>query len=268
MKCEDARQFVDAYVDGEFGERERAEFDVHIEACEPCRQEVEGRIELKDVIKKTCRCGAAPDELRARIMGELRVVSAQETRAGSRRKMVHYVAAAVPLAGAIAVVLAVVTPEWFAVDESAASEQLQRLPAVQHTVEWHRGDFPVEVTGPATEAVTGWFRGKVDFPVRLPAFDAEQVQLVGGRIAHVDDKRAAYALYDVGGARLSVMMSHDDKVAVPAADIERIEGRDVAFLNLRGYEVAILRNNGITYTMTSDLSHPEMVDLVQAALHR
>ena len=39
-------------------------------------------------------------------------------------------------------------------------------------------------------------------------------------------------------------------------------------MNIRGYEVVVLRNNGITYTMTSDLSEEEMVDLVSSALER
>ena len=31
MNCEDAQLFIDAYVDGEFEERERTEFELHLE---------------------------------------------------------------------------------------------------------------------------------------------------------------------------------------------------------------------------------------------
>jgi mycothiol system anti-sigma-R factor len=267
MNCEEAQLFIDAYVDGEFEDRERAEFELHLEDCDSCRRQVEGRVRVKKCLKSACGQMKAPDELRDRIMGELQKTAAEDADAGRTRMWWHYAAAAVPLAAAVALVLVVFTPDFLTVKQTKA-EQMTFPPAVENTVEWHRGDFPVEVTGPASADVSRWFRGKVDFPVRLPSFQSDSVRLVGGRLANVDQQRAAYALYDVGGSRLSVMMSHDDdaRVEFPPNRIERIQGHDVAFMNIRGYEVAVLRNNGITYTMTSDVSHDELVDLVHSAL--
>lgn len=266
MNCEDAQLFIDAYVDGEFEERERTELELHLEDCDDCRRQVEGRVHVKKCLKSACGNQKAPDELRDRIMGELRETASQESDSG-RSAMWRYAAAAVPLAAAVALVMVVFTPDFLTVKPGGA-EQVNQPEAVQNTVEWHRGDFPVEVTGPASADVSRWFRGKVDFPVRLPSFQSHDVRLVGGRLANVNNQRAAYALYEVGGARLSVMMSHDDEISVPTQNIETIQGRDVAFMNIRGYEVAILRNNGITYTMTSDVSHDELVDLVNSALQK
>ena len=139
---------------------------------------------------------------------------------------------------------------------------------VENTVEWHSGDFPIEVTGPQPREVARWFRGKVDFPVRLPTFKSKSVRLIGGRIAHVNNRRAAYALYDVDGARLSVMIFHGDDLKVPGDKVRHVSGRDVAVLNSRGYEVAVLQDDGITYTMTSDLPEEEMLELVGTSLQR
>ena len=204
MNCEDAQLFIDAYVDGEFEERERAEFELHLEDCESCRRQVEGRYRVKKCLKSACGQTQAPAELRERIMGELQKTADEDTGA-QRATMWRYAAAAVPLAAAVALVMVVFTPDFLTVKQSQA-EQINHPPAVQNTVEWHRGDFPVEVTGPASADVSRWFRGKVDFPVRLPSFQSESVRLVGGRLANVDHQRAAYALYDVAGPRRTVMM--------------------------------------------------------------
>ncbi|MGM0555427.1 MAG: zf-HC2 domain-containing protein [Myxococcota bacterium] len=267
MNCEDAQLFIDAYVDGEFEERERTEFELHLEDCESCRRQVEGRVRVKECLKSACGHEKAPAELRSRIMGELQKTAGEESGGDSRGTMWRYAAAAIPLAAAVALVMVVFTPDFLTVKQSTA-EQVNHPPAVENTVEWHRGDFPVEVPGPVSGDVSRWFRGKVDFPVRLPAFQTESVRLVGGRLANVDQQRAAYALYDVGGSRLSVMMSHDEHTKFPTQNIQQIQGHDVAFINVRGYEVAVLRNNGITYTMTSDVSHDELVDLVHNALEK
>ena len=264
MNCEEFQLFSDAYVDGEFGDRERAEIEAHLQECEDCRADVQSKVRFKTQFKEVCGNEKAPEALRERICEGLERVEREHRQGGAgTRPLVRYAVMGAPLAAAVALVF-VFTSDVMTV-EPASSEQ---LPAVENTVEWHSGDFPIEVTGPKGPEVARWFRGKVDFPVRLPAFQNERVRLVGGRIAHVNDRRAAYALYDVDGARLSVMIFHGDDLKVPRDKIRNVGGRDVAVLNSKGYEVAVLQDSGITYTMTSDLPEEELLELVGASLKR
>lgn len=135
-------------------------------------------------------------------------------------------------------------------------------------MDWHVGNYPIEVTGPDSARVTHWFRDKVDFPVRLPQFAGRQVNLLGGRIAHVADRRAAYLVYEVDGVRLSVLVFDGEGLTIPSDRIREVGGRDVALLNNKGYEVAVLQDGGVTYTLTSELSEPAFVELVAASLKR
>lgn len=265
MSCKDFRPFIGAYIDDEFDEREAAELEAHIDACSECRDELEAQLRFKRTFKKALSGDEekAPDELKERIlaeMSEIDVEREQDEKSSGRPRAVAALAAAVPLAIGLAIVM------WFMPSLTVAPVEGGQPPVVEQTVEWHRHDFPVEIGGPDRNQVTGWFRGKVDFPIRLPDFSQEGVQLVGGRIAHIQDRRAAYLSYEVNGARMSVMMFHGEGLKVPTARIKRVANRDVALFNEHGYEVALLQDDGITYTITSDLTEEELVDVVASSI--
>ncbi|MFB6374726.1 MAG: hypothetical protein ABEN55_16765, partial [Bradymonadaceae bacterium] len=139
-------------------------------------------------------------------------------------------------------------------------------PVVENTVDWHRQAFPVEVPGPDRSHVANWFDGKVEFPVRIPEFQKEGVRLVGGRIAHVQNRRAAYLSYQVNGARMSLMIFHGEDLQVPSSRIRNVAGHEVALFNKDGYEVAVLQDGGLTYTLTSELAEEELLDVVVSSI--
>lgn len=281
MTCEDFIPFIDAYVDQEFDERERAEMEMHLSMCPECRERVEFQIELKDQFK-ACLQERAPDSLREKIFSELEqqaAASVHEAEQGgpaevvalptasdaepedNRGWLVRYGWIAAPLAAALAV--AILLPSF-----TVAPAKSGQLPIVEQTVDWHVGNYPIEVTGPEASAVSYWFRNKVDFPVRLPQFAGRDVNLLGGRIAHVRDRRAAYLLYEVDGTRLSVLVFDGDGLTIPSDKIRSVAGRDVALLNSKGYEVAVLQDSGVTYTLTSELPEKQFVSLVSSSLQR
>lgn len=279
MTCEDFVPFIDAYVDQEFDERERAEMEVHLSTCAECRRRVEFEVKMKRELK-ACLEERAPDALRERIFRELElqaaevpaapmevaaeVVTLQPAAANDdvrRPRMSRALGLVAPLAAVVA--LAFVLPSF-----TVAPAKSGQLPVVEQTVDWHVGNYPIEVTGPDSARVTHWFRDKVDFPVRLPQFAGRQVNLLGGRIAHVLDRRAAYLVYEVDGVRLSVLVFDGEGLTIPSDRIRDVAGRDVALLNNKGYEVAVLQDAGITYTLTSELAEPEFLDVVASSLQR
>ncbi|MFB6262137.1 MAG: anti-sigma factor, partial [Bradymonadaceae bacterium] len=182
MTCEDFRPFIGAYVDGEFDERESGEFEAHLDECEECRRRVEQRAKLKRALKASADEVEAPDGLRERIVDELRQADREQresTGAGERRSPLAYAAAGVPL------VAGVVLMVWLVPAMTVQPVESEELPVVEQTVDWHQRELPLEVEAKQPAAVRDWFRGKVDFPVRLPAFSGERIELVGGRIANV-----------------------------------------------------------------------------------
>lgn len=137
---------------------------------------------------------------------------------------------------------------------------------VTESVQWHQRNLPIEVTGPSDEQVRYWFRDKVNFPVRLPRFDRashRQVNLLGARLSHLREKQAAYVVYESDGNKVSVMV-FDGQGVKRLAPAPR---QDPRVYNANGYNVAIVEDNGVTYSITSELPREDMVQLVDAAFH-
>jgi anti-sigma factor RsiW len=261
MSCDGFRPFIDAYVDGEFDERESAEMEAHLERCDACRKEVEQRLRLKEALQQSGKKQTCPEALKKDILERLECHRVEESaNGGSNRRRWTYAASLIPLAAGIALVFTFYPALTVA---PAASGQ---LPVVEQTVDWHRNELPVEIRSSERTHVARWFRGKVDFPVRLPEFRDSRVELLGGRLAHIKDRRAANVSYKVGDSRLSVMIFHGDELKVPAARIRSIGNQDVAIYNSHGYGVALMQNHGITYAMTSDLPEKHLIDLVASSL--
>lgn len=263
MSCDNYRPFIGAYIDDEFDEREAAEFEAHLERCDRCRGELEEQLRLKQLVRESCGGEDAPDELREQILEGMREIDAEregEFGGGSRLRKFGAVAAVVPLA------LGFVFAFWFTSSMTVAPAKSGQPPVIDQTVEWHQNNLPLEVPGPDRTHVAKWFQGKVGFPVRIPEFQKPGAELKGGRIAHVKNRRAGYLSYEVNGARMSVMMFHGDGLKIPADRVRKVGERDVAIFNTSGYEVAMLRDDGITYTITSDLSQKELMNVVASSM--
>jgi len=264
MSCENIRPFIGAYIDDEFDEREAAEFEAHIESCAECREELEEQLRVKRVVRGGAGDVEAPDELKQEILAGMSEIDAERERdeaaSHGRSRVIAALAAIVPLG------LGIVAVFWFTNLMTVAPATSSQPPAIEQTVEWHRNALPLEVQGPDRSHVAEWFRGKVSFPVRIPEFSDEGVELKGGRIAHVKDRRASYLSYHVNGARMSVMMFHGEGFKVPTEKIRHVQGRELALFSSEGYVVAMLQDEGLTYTITSELSEEELLRVISSAL--
>lgn len=259
--CDDLAPFIDAYVDAEIDGSELSAFEVHLHDCAECHQKVEAQLAFKRQLKSALSSQTrAPEALRANIMSLIeqeQQVSQQSVRRFPRTGMILAPAAVALVASALAF------PSLLTVAPAAA----ERAPIATQTIEWHKGNLPLEVKGDA-KAVTSWFNGKVDFPVRLPRLAHKEATLLGARLAHVQNKRAAYVLYDIQGTRMSVLMFEGKDVKVPVDKVRSIAGHDVAMMNNNGYEVAVLQDDGVTYSMASELPREEFTKMMEASLSR
>lgn len=263
MGCDDFEPFIDAYIDDEFGERERADMEAHLANCDCCRKKVCAQVKFKEQLREHLPQESAPETLRERVFEGLHEIECEQKR--ERRwptmKRVGWVAG--PLAAIVTLVVLVPGMELTVAPAASSSG-----PVIDHTVDWHQSNFPLEVTTADRDEATQWFEDKVDFSVRLPQFADDRVNLLGGRLAHIEDRRAAFVLYEVDGERLSVILFDGDGVKVPREKLRRIHNRDIAWLNQKGYGVAVVQDSGVTYAMTSDLSEDRFLNLVASSIDR
>jgi mycothiol system anti-sigma-R factor len=66
--CSEVLQRVYEYLDGELDLDAIGKISQHLDECGPCLSEYDLDLVLKALVKRTCGCDRAPEELRTRIL--------------------------------------------------------------------------------------------------------------------------------------------------------------------------------------------------------
>jgi anti-sigma factor (TIGR02949 family) len=246
LRCAGISRFVDTYLDGEFGEGDRTEFEGHLSECETCRAKVRAQADWKAAIKAAAPREQAPAALRNRIVRSL----AREAQPMLSWR--QWAVRAMPAAAAVGLVATLMI------------SKMQWSPVAADVVAKHQRNLPIEIAG-GTDQVRQWYSGKVDFPVRPLQFH-DVAALRGGRLASIGDKQAAYLVYDFNGNKVSVFVFDPSELPIEARKKEVIGNREVYFDQEHGYNVAMFRDRGVGYAIASDVDHEQLTRLVSAAI--
>jgi anti-sigma factor RsiW len=258
MDCGDLERAIDAYLDGEFDARERAEADAHLVKCERCRSlaEKQGRIRsamrarLRDAMSPPAAAGSAPPALRAQI---------EHALARGRRPLWRRALSPLPI-GAVA---ACATGAFLVLATHRGNDAL-----VEEAVRNHHRGLPLEVTAASVGegSIPAWFAGKLDFKPAPPRFDADGVHVLGARLSHLRELPAAYIRYALPRGHAGLFIVDDPEGRFGEAGREQRLGRHlVRLVNARGYNVAVWRENEIVYSLVSDLDESALFELVRTA---
>ena len=258
MDCSEVARSIDAYLDGEFDARERAEADAHLASCNRCRAHAESQSRLRTAIRASLReamsppaaAGRAPPELRARIEAAL---------AHRRRPLLRRLFTPVPL-GAVA---ACAAGALLVFATHGADDAL-----VVEAVRSHHRGLPLEVMAASVGegSIPAWFAGKLDFHPSPPRFHADGVHLLGARLSHLRELPAAYIRYELPRGQVGLFIVDDPRGRFAAGGREvQVGPQLVHVVNARGYNVAVWRENEIVYSLVSDLDEKALFELVRTA---
>ncbi|MFN3199179.1 MAG: anti-sigma factor family protein [Bradymonadia bacterium] len=258
ISCADFRQFIDPYLDGEFDERDRADFDAHAAGCPDCRQTLEQHIWFQRNIKRNlAEPQSMPPAARAKLRARLHIAQQPERRA----RWVKRLALPVPVLAAGAALLLITPLTGF-------------TPVVDDVVEQHNQTMPVEVPSDQANEVDQWFKDKVPFAMHAPRFSDQRVTLLGGRLSQLRSpidgepmQKAAYLMYGVGREKLTVLVFEGKQLDLSKFGTQtRLKNLELSILDRGDYRVAMYRKDGLTYAVTSRLPESEMIRLVSTAL--
>lgn len=70
--CNEAKEHLWVYIDGELSADDCQRIKAHIEACPPCEQLFRNERTVKDVVARACGCESAPQDLRGRVIARLK----------------------------------------------------------------------------------------------------------------------------------------------------------------------------------------------------
>ncbi len=261
MDCSELERSVDAYLDGEFDARERAEADAHLAACPRCRALAERQGRIRDAIRARLReamgpsspGGRAPEALRARI---------EDALARRRRPLWRRALAPLPIATLAACAAGVA---FVLLTHAHAGHGLG---LAEEAVAKHHRSLPLEVVAAnvGEGMIPAWFADKLDFHPSPPRFRADGVRVLGARLSHLREWPAAYIRYELprGQAGLFIVDDPDGRFDASGREV-RVGPRVVRLVAAKGYNVATWRDDEIVYSLVSDLDEAALYELVRTA---
>lgn len=234
MTCDDARDLLEAYHDGELVAEDRARVEAHLQGCAACAHELASLRSLSDRLRTTGRL-PVPEGLSERVAASL--AHGEPAVPGRRRfgrLVASHLAAAVAGAGAIALV---------------ASITLHEPPPVRDLVSAHVRGLALEEFGAVRSgdphAVRPWFTGKIGFAPRVTDLAAEGFPLLGGRVDHVAGQPAAALVYGRRQHRITLFVAPRESRAATAD-------------RLHGYNIESWQVDGFRFDAVSDLNRDEL----------
>jgi anti-sigma factor RsiW len=244
MRCEEAHDFLSAFIDGEFaGERKRA-IAAHVGSCPTCASLANDYRRIgKQLLSVYERAPADLDEkIRSNLAREKlsgRSIQGRNWRALMRQAAVLLFAVASS---------ALVT--WHLARMSAEFALLERDVVGAH-VRSLLQENPTQIASSDRHTVKPWFSSRVDFAPVVKDLAVNGFPLVGGRLDLVGARRVAAVVYKRRQHVINVFMW-------PADEIGKTSPRLVA---AKGYNVINWHADGISYWAVSDLNIVELAEL-------
>jgi mycothiol system anti-sigma-R factor len=197
MTCEEAQELITALVDRELANGERASLDSHLQLCPHCKTILEQEELVKRTVRERAERLRAPNELRARILSDPRIVPKQNrTRRQSFWPLPRRARPALAAAAILAVVLPAVlffqsTPEPLA---AAALESYDRYRSGELGVS--KTENPQEIVEQLTRSVNARFH-----PMGYD-LTARGLRPVAGLMREIDGRKVLIAIYQGEGGTL------------------------------------------------------------------
>ena len=280
LSCRVVKRHMDALVDGELDTTAQIDFESHISTCPICREQVLFARSVKAATKRALGDAKAPDALRARLLTALQsapvrshgttIVSptpvatpaaSPKPRAEGVRAIALSARYAIPAAAAAVVFVVLAVRGGGSAPDSDEAMTAAAVPLFEDVVRRHATPHPAEVQGPPPQ-VAGWFRGKLEFPVRPVVLAEPDSRLIGARLSNVRERDAAAFFYDVHGRRVTVLVFEPPQVRYDDVAMRvRYQGHDVYYRQVRGYTVPVVQHEGLTYAFTGDLDSQSMIRL-------
>jgi anti-sigma factor RsiW len=239
MNCDEARLFLDAYVDGELDLTHQLDLETHLASCPDCKETAEHMANFSSLIRMNMEVYKAPRELKSKIRTALRKES--EPRFAwvfEYSRPLAYAAATLVLSFALAWAWVTLASSK---DQDLVAEAISnhsRSLMISHLVDCHSNDQQV---------VKPWFNGKLDYPP--PVIDLEKAgyTLVGGRVDILEKRPVAAIVYLRGKQIINLF-------------VWPVTGRkiDIDVRSERGYQFCGWNQAGFNYLCVSEISGDDL----------
>jgi anti-sigma factor RsiW len=190
MTCDEARQFLHAYVDDELDIATALEVEGHLPGCPVCRKELEAARAVGRAVAQATIYFPASSELRHRLRREMRSEIAERT---NERVRIAWWKRPMAFSGLAAAVLLVAGSLILFLPSGASNGQIDEL--VGSHVRSLEANHLLDVESTDQHTVKPWFAGKLDYSPPVLDLSAEGFPLIGGRLDYLEGKKVAALVF-------------------------------------------------------------------------
>lgn len=198
MACNEWRDKLDRYVDGELTPAEAAKLGTHLRSCAECAADALQRVQMKRAVQLAGKRYEPSADLRGKITKSVDVRS----RRGIALKWKF---ALIPALGLLAA--AFLLTSYFGRERREQQRVYSELADLH--VATLASSTQVDVLSTDRHTVKPWFQGKLPFTFNLPDLPGSEFTLLGGRVAYLEQVSGAHLIYQIRKHEVSVFIFPD-----------------------------------------------------------
>ena len=267
MNCEEIKNLMDAYLDGELDPVTSQKVEEHLRSCGNCERAYEVETAMAHAIRQTAPYYKAPIELRERIQFSLReaigATSSHGTAGAGPLPVRRHQAARrgvffempwswVALAAAIvlgAIIGSTLSPRL----QQPGSDQFLATELIANHVRSLMADHLTDVASSDQHTVKPWLDTKLDFAAPVLDLSGDGFPLIGGRLDYLDNHSAAALVYQRRKHFINLFIW-----PTTSAD-----GKTQTTMAREGYHLVRWTDGDFTYWAVSDVSLSDLQNFKQ-----
>ena len=258
MNCEEIKNLMDAYLDGELDPITSQKVEQHLRDCPKCEQAYEVETAMAHAISQAAPYYKAPLELRERIQVSLREAVGTPTRRGSAaagplpvrrpegvRRGVFFDMPWNWLALAAAIALAAIVASSFLPKvRQPGADQFLATELIASHVRSLMADHLTDVASSDQHTVKPWLDVKLDFAAPVVDLSGDGFPLIGGRLDYLDNHSVAALVYQRRKHFINLFIW-------PTTPLD---GKEQKIVERDGYHLVHWADSDFTYWAVSDVS--------------
>jgi anti-sigma factor RsiW len=258
MTCQETHEYLYAFLDSELDAPLSIELQRHLERCPDCAQQAEIERAIRRQLGASLESqvvGCLTDEHSLRYMIDHVTGPQRSFRPFSRRR---YLLSGVAAAMIITVGVWSASRAWRASKPGQAFADL----LVKDFEHFQQEGRPLQIASADRGVISDWLRDKTALAVVLPIADSTHAKLLGGRKCSLEGRPAAFALYEINGVPVSLVVVSADVAQLdlksPAPGAEKSHFVD----RCKGHTVVACTRGSLVYAAVSTLPAEDLLPLM------
>lgn len=265
MNCTDVREYIFAFLDSELDAAHSIEVQRHLDRCCDCARDAEIERAIRKQLVLTLE---QPGEAMPLLDDSWKEALHENTRRSGASPARRATRARGWLAVAAALALTVAGVSWFTVIRPRAASDHPHLADLlvedlRHYVDEGKS---LQIASSDRVSVSRWLVDRTRLAVELPTHVDSRFRLLGGRRCTIDGEPAAFAMYDVQGVPVSLVVLGDKAGSLDTMTQVRHDGRHHWVDRCQGHTVVACRRGKLVYAAVSTLPEQDLLSLMTGVL--